>query len=222
MKKVKVRIGRSEKDARQIITLMTEVNENQFTSSNDLKTKYLKQDAKYLVTYLKTLEKNLGLNKEIINQLCSQSTKDNDKIKIIEKLNSENISLMVKLKELTKEREELVPKILVYEQIIEDFKRKEDEDSHELSNRITEMTELLNKKEFLLQAMERKYYTAESLLKKYSYKDPEIRAKLRDMNINPQDEKKISNVVEENEELRIQIKELQSKVELLERKIEQI
>jgi hypothetical protein len=66
----------------------------------------------------------------------------------------------------------------------------------------------LEKKEFTLQLLEQRLYDCELFLRKWGREDPHIREQLSALKINPDlKKKKITNVVEENRLIKVQLKE---------------
>jgi len=198
--------------------IFTEINDAHFASNNEIKSRYLEKDSKFLISHIKTLEKNISIDKEVINLLAS-SICNSEYQQVITKLNIQNEELITNLKELSKIKDELFSKNLVLEQINQDQKSNHDEIIKEYADQISELKEVLDRKEYVLQTIEKKYYKAEIVLKKYSHCEQEIRQKLHELNCYTVDpNKKISNVVEENEIIKKEFKELSEKYELLKAK----
>jgi len=108
------------------------------------KASFIENDFLQMQNYIKNLEKTVAINKEIINDLCSKTSKTSDG-KFVDKLNIENKELLQQVKKLTKERDELQTKVLVSEQIIDEFKKKENEMILEYDLKIKQMRENENK-----------------------------------------------------------------------------
>ena len=72
---------------------------------------------------------------------------------------------------------------------------------------VAEMKDKLDRKEFFMQNKERKWLEIEKILEEYCEEDDELRDKLLDLrvNLNSNNTKKISNVVEENEKLKYEL-----------------
>jgi len=72
-------------------------------------------------------------------------------------------------------------KTMLNEQIIEEYKRKEYTNNKELIDKIQELKDQLNRKEYVLQSFEKKYFTAINILKKYANYEKEISFKLKEL-----------------------------------------
>jgi hypothetical protein len=66
-----------------------------------------------------------------------------------------------------------------------------------------ELRDKLERKEFFMQSKEKKWLEVEKILEEYAEEDEELREKLYDLRVNVFANKKISNVVEENEKLKV-------------------
>ena len=84
---------------------------------------------------------------------------------------------------------------------------------------IEELKENLERKEYLLQMNEQRYSEFEKILMQVADSDENIRRRLNDMNIIPKD-RKISNVVLENTDLRKQMEVLKHENDKLRDQIE--
>ncbi len=67
------------------------------------------------------------------------------------------------------------------------------------------MKDKLERKEFFMQNKEKKWLEVEKILEEYAEEDEELREKLYELRVNVFTNKKISNVVEENEKLKIEL-----------------
>jgi chromosome segregation ATPase len=84
-----------------------------------------------------------------------------------------------------------------------------------------ELREQLEKKEFTLQLLEQRLFDVELFLRKWGREDANVREQLTALKINPDlRKKKITNVVEENRLLKVQLKETMDEVEDLRQKLE--
>jgi thiamine pyrophosphokinase len=86
---------------------------------------------------------------------------------------------------------------------------------------IEEMKENLERKEYLLQVNEQKYSEFEKMLMQVADYDDGVRRRLEDMNVVPKD-RKISNVVLENAQLKATIEGLKYEVEKIRDQMEQM
>ena len=67
------------------------------------------------------------------------------------------------------------------------------------------MKDKLERKEYFMQVKERKWIEVEQILEEYAHEDDELRDKLFELRVNVFSNKKISNVVQENEKLKTQL-----------------
>jgi len=86
---------------------------------------------------------------------------------------------------------------------------------------IEELKENLERKEYLLQVNEQRYSEFEKMLVQVSEYDDSVRKRLEDMNVVPRD-RKISNVVLENSNMKQLIEELKYENERLRDQMEQL
>jgi len=91
----------------------------------------------------------------------------------------------------------------------------------DFNEKLLEYQDQLNRKEYIIQSIEKKYFKCVDLLKQYCINDPKLRMQLKELQINCLEEKKISNVVEENEELKNKMKKYEEKINILENRLEQ-
>jgi hypothetical protein len=70
----------------------------------------------------------------------------------------------------------------------------------------------LERKEFFMQNKERKWLEVEKILEEYVEEDDELREKLYELRVNVHSNKKISNVVVENEKLKYQLDEAHAEI----------
>ena len=86
---------------------------------------------------------------------------------------------------------------------------------------IEELKENLERKEYLLQVNEQRYGEFEKMLMEIAEQDQNVRKRLADMNVIPRD-RKISNVILENQQVKQQIEDLKAENERLRDQMEQV
>jgi post-segregation antitoxin (ccd killing protein) len=86
-------------------------------------------------------------------------------------------------------------------------KVKEREEIQMYEEQIAEMKDKLDRKEFFMQNKERKWLEIEKILEEYVHEDDELRDRLLELrvNVSAASTKKISNVVQENDKLKVQL-----------------
>lgn len=107
------------------------------------------------------------------------------------------------------------------QQIIDNTKDKEEDVAQIYLDEIEELKENLERKEYLLQVNEQKYSEFEKMLMQVADYDDGVRRRLEDMNVVPKD-RKISNVVLENAQLKVTIEGLKYEVEKIRDQMEQM
>jgi len=98
-------------------------------------------------------------------------------------------------------------KMLLQEQLGFEAKVKEREEIQMYEEQIAEMKDKLDRKEFFMQNKERKWLEIEKILEEYVHEDDELRDRLLELrvNVSAASTKKISNVVQENDKLKVQL-----------------
>lgn len=91
------------------------------------------------------------------------------------------------------------------QQICNELQGKETENAQIFEEQLNELKDKLERKEYFMQTKERKWLEVEKILEEYAEEDEELREKLYDLRVNVFSNKKISNVVEENEKLKVQL-----------------
>ena len=97
--------------------------------------------------------------------------------------------------------------MLLQEQLGFEAKVKEREEIQMYEEQIAEMKDKLDRKEFFMQNKERKWLEIEKILEEYVHEDDELRDRLLELrvNVSAASTKKISNVVQENDKLKVQL-----------------
>eukprot|EP00826_Nyctotherus_ovalis_P059504 TRINITY_DN8282_c0_g1_i1.p1 TRINITY_DN8282_c0_g1~~TRINITY_DN8282_c0_g1_i1.p1 ORF type:complete len:365 (+),score=89.14 TRINITY_DN8282_c0_g1_i1:183-1277(+) len=203
----------------KVLKLVTEVDDASVNSRKRLKGTFLEKDKQQMRDYIKDLEKTLALNKEIISELLSAESSSATHKNTITKLNKENCELQKKVKDLIKERDNVQSRLLVCEQMIEEFKCHENGLEQQYEEKAREMLEQLSMKEYVVQSYEKRLRMALNLLMKYKEIDANVNFFLKEMSINGNEKLTMKNVVEENESLIKIMKELHMKLDNFEREL---
>jgi len=74
------------------------------------------------------------------------------------------------------------------------------------------MKDKLERKEYFMQNKERKWLEVEKILEEYVEEDDELREKLFELRVNVHSNKKISNVVVENDKLKYELDEAHAEI----------
>jgi len=155
--------------------------------------------------YIADLERSITINKEIIVELIKNNVSNGQSKKIIEMLNTENTNLHNQVKRLIDERNGIQGKLLISEQIIQNFEKHEEDLRKELTGVQRELVDQLNRKEFALQKIENRYDKALNILNNVAHKDQDVREILKKLKADRRSEFKLTNVVEENERLQAEL-----------------
>ena len=176
---------------------------------------YVKREFIEMENYIKDLESTLAINKEIISELIKKTLTNEQERKILESLNSENTTLHKQFVRTMKERDEARAKLLISDQIINHSKKHEEELIVEMNAMKSELVDQLNRKEFRLQKLEKKYDNVINVLESFRHKDQAIKKLLDNLNADKRTDYKISNVLTTNNYLQEQLLKEKEKVKTL-------
>ena len=203
------------------LNLVSDIDYKNVTIRKNIKGEYLDKDKNQLENHIIDLEETISINKDIISELLASYPKKNNKALLLS-LNRENALLQNQLKNFIKQRDSCQSKLLIAEQIIAEYEKKESFYEKQMEEKQQELLHQLNKKEYMIQAYDFKIRRVVSMLSKYSAVDPEIRKFARDFNINEITKKGITNLVDENIALSTEVRTTKSKMEELESKLTEI
>eukprot|EP00826_Nyctotherus_ovalis_P015401 TRINITY_DN14372_c0_g1_i2.p1 TRINITY_DN14372_c0_g1~~TRINITY_DN14372_c0_g1_i2.p1 ORF type:complete len:384 (+),score=122.69 TRINITY_DN14372_c0_g1_i2:80-1231(+) len=199
----------------KLLDNVTEVDKGSLTSRQKLKGYFLECNKLQMGSYIKDLKDTIKVNKQIISNLLAE--KEEKALKeTMRALNSENMKLQEKVNKITKERDDLQAKLLIVEQIVEDYKGAEMKVEDRIKERTQEMLDQLNRKEYVVQIYEKKFHKLVPVLKKYVPIDPEVKRIVRLLDIQVSPMQTITNVVEANEMLATEVQTAREKVAELE------
>jgi len=187
-----------------------------------LKIAYLESENRNLEQMVDDLQSTLTINKNIIKTLMETQKKGNGNSDyMISQLTQENELLESNLKRVSEERDQLNARLFIMQQILDNNKDKEEDVAEIYKDEIEELKENLERKEYLLQVNEQRYSEFEKMLVQVSEYDDSVRKRLEDMNVVPRD-RKISNVVLENTNMKALIEQLKYENERLRDQMEQL
>lgn len=194
------------------MSLSETVNTQRTLDKRSLKVSFLEQENKDLQQTVEDLQTTLAINKNIIKSLLqncgnTKSTSESSTEYTIGQLTAENEALEGTVKRVTDERDQAQARLFIMQQIIDNTKDKEEDVAELFRDEIEELKENLERKEYLLQVNEQKYSEYEKLLAHVAEYDDMVRRRLEDINAVPRD-RKITNVVLENSNLKQQMEEL--------------
>ena len=120
------------------------------TGRGIIKYDFTKTEREQLNSYIKDLETTITINKQIIKEMISGMSIDIKSKRIIDNLTKESTLLINQNKKIIKERDEAQYKSLINGQLVEEYKVKEKDVYSECQEKISELQEQLNKKEYIL------------------------------------------------------------------------
>ena len=165
--------------------------------------------------YISLLESNLILNKQLVLELCDNSTEK--ATKLIANLTNENSKIQDQFRKTQTELEKIQCKYLCLLQQYEEQKQTDNEAANSLRDRIDELNDQLNRKEYIIQYIESRFFKAENTIKRIQKKYPDIKI-LGDYEYK-NNEFRITNIIDENEKLNEENKSLTNKIHELELQI---
>lgn len=201
-----------------VLTGVSELNCDRAASRRMLKIFFVQKEKDQAIGRMKDLEKTVSINKEIIRELIENSNQEETNKKVLLALNEENAELRQKLQSVTEESNSFQSRLLIAEQIIEDYKGKEATYEEHIKDQADELLDQLNRKEFLIQSYERKLHTVLDAVKKY-VADSAVRKVLLKLNVRLDKEKRITSVVEENAALANEVLTARARIADLEGKL---
>jgi DNA repair exonuclease SbcCD ATPase subunit len=149
------------------------------------------------------LKLSLSIHKDIVQNLLIDAP--NAQNKVIESIFNEMLNAKEKYEDVREEKECLEAKILILEQINDEIKFKEKESEMMLQQRIQELNEAIERKEFLFQLKEQKWAAIEQIMVNYAREDVKLQKMLADLRYICDDvstRRNVKNVLQENDELR--------------------
>ena len=156
---------------RQSINVVIPKESPHTTQHDKAKQMFYEKENEQMRLYLKNLEKTILINKELINNLCNNDSSSN----IIQKLNQENLLLIDEVKSLKYEIEKMQSQILLNDQVIQHYTKKDEELTLEFAKKISEVYEKLGKKESENQENIQKIKLLETKLLKMNVYEEELK-----------------------------------------------
>ena len=166
------------------------------------------------VTDLRT---SLKIHKEIVHNLLVDNGGSSHG-QVIELIFNEMQRVKEMHQNLVEEKQSLEAKCLILEQINDEIKFKEQENEFILKQRIRELDEAIERKEFLFQLKEQKWAAIEKIMVDYAREDLKLQRMLADLRYICDDvstRRNVRNVLQENNELKDVIEEQKNTIRLL-------
>ena len=164
--------------------------------------KFLEQENQNLLLENDDLNTTIKINKDIIKSLLGGDKKFDAQFEYaLAQITQENELWETRVKTLTQQRDRLQAEQLMQSQILSNAQENREDFAEIYRDEIDELKENLERKEYLLQLAEQRVGAYEKLLMNLGARDPEVQAKLNEQKIVLK-ERKITNVVMENNTLR--------------------
>jgi len=130
---------------------------NTYCSPKDPKVIFLGRTSDQMKNYVSDLECNLAINKEIIEDLVKKRVWSLQEKRVVEKLIKENTILQNQVNNLRRERDDAQIKLLIAEQINDNYRRREIETMKSLEKTKQQFTNQLCRKDQSYKMLEKKY-----------------------------------------------------------------
>ena len=196
---------------------ITDMNDGSYKERTQLKISFIENDECQRYNYLLDLEGTVKINKEIISDLLKGSTSEFKTA--TEKLNKENEELLERNKELYNDLEATQGKLLIANQIVNEYQKKDEEYEIERRSKIENLLRELTKKERMLQNYRRKCDVLTEFLIKYSKQNPELQNGLKLWKITLNDSVTEFDNVYEDVELNNKLAACQKEIKTLKNKL---
>jgi hypothetical protein len=185
-------LGRKGSEA---FSCITDVNHDSVSTRRKIKCSFLKRDKVQASSYIKDLENTVTINKQIIESLLGDGLDEESSKNVMVSLNQENARLQVQLQSAIQERSSLQSRLLITEQIVAELKGKENNYEDQTQVKHQELLDQLNRKEYVLQNLQRKLDRVITVLEKYSSTDEEAKQVLDSIRLRGSHSNRITNIV---------------------------
>jgi len=169
------------------------------TTRKQIKCTFLENERYQSMDYIKDLEATLAINKTIIADLLGKERMDS--MSTLAKMNEENRLLLSELKESVKQRNDAQAKLLISDQLVEEYKKKEALMDKEYEEKEVEWLDQLNRKEYVLQVYQKTVNKATVELQRHARQNVELHEIIDLLNTDIDENGRIANVVIEKEAL---------------------
>ena len=168
------------------------------------KMEYLRLDINNLTCQVNDLRTSLKIHKEIVHNLLIENG-GNQQFEVIEWIFNEMQRVKEKYDRVFEDKQRLEANCLLLEQINDEIKFKEKESEVILTQKIKELNEAIERKEFLFQLKEQKWTCIEKVMVDYAREDTRLQRMLADLRYIWDDvstRRNVTNVLQENEDLK--------------------
>jgi len=143
-------------------------------SLRDSKMLFLDKVKDQMKSYIADLESSLAINKSIIEELVKKHIWSLQEKRVMEKLSQENSRLQEQVKNLVRERDELQTKLLITEQINENYKKREAESIRDMVRVKQQFISQINRKNYTYKVLERQHEQVLDVLRVMAQNDQRI------------------------------------------------
>ena len=137
-------------------------------------------------------------------------------------LKMENDKLLESNKKLSNQRNELKDELLLSQRVNKEIASSNEAEIERLFEENEHLVDQNERKEYILQILEQRLVELEKFLRSLGREDPEVREQLKLLKVNPDlNPFKITNVIEQNNDLKRQLKEACDRIAKLEEELKQ-
>jgi DNA repair exonuclease SbcCD ATPase subunit len=175
-----------------------------------------------LTNQVSDLKTSLNIHKDIVHSLLAGNSETHQN-QCIETIFNEMIRNKENLDDIDEEKNALEAKCLILEQINDEIKFKEQETELMLQERISDLNEAIERKEFLFQLKEQKWAAIEYVMVDYAREDLKLQRMLADLRYIWDDVSKrrnVRNVLQENEDLKEELENQKKTISILSQRVQ--
>jgi len=192
----------------------TEFNDNQSSNGQNIRASFIDREHAQFQRTINDLKASLNIHKEIIKGLVDPTSVDSVSKILLHNALEENEQLNEVIQRVIMERDTAQAELLISQQLIEDYKGKEVEQDRAADEITIDLKDQLERKEYAIQCNEKRISVYENMLKTAAVRDEVLKQKLDRVDLMFED-RRISNVVEENTLLRKEVANLKKELEML-------
>ncbi len=210
--------GKPSGDDNTFFAKTCELKEAFVTTRRQVKLEFIEGQRIQLADYVKDLEATLQINKSVVADLLKQKG-EAGMMAAMRRLNSENGFLISQVGNLVKQRNEAQARLLIAEQLVEEYKKKELVSSREHEENVADWVDQLDRKEYVLQVYQNAIGKAVEKLRLHYGRYPEVESIFGDLDVEAAEGGRIANVIREKDELARNLELEAKKTEELRREV---
>lgn len=202
-------------------TPLTPKENYSYVNQGKLKQEFIQQEKEMSKMYSNYLNESLIILKGLMKELATNSSQYSLVLEMCNRLSNANKKLAEKISQMSVEKEAAIAKEKEFNIQTELYKEKEKKHLLDFSENLKEMKDKLDSKEYEIQALEKKYAMADEMLKKYVKDHDDEIENLETFNIRSARVGAVTNVIEDNLNLKEQIEKKRPRVEYIDTVIQQ-